>query len=41
MYEVAESQRVVAMAIRNGIVDNVVTCAAGASVDYQYEEEND
>ena len=41
MYEVAESQRVVVMAIRNGIVDNVVTCAAGASVDYQYEEEND
>ena len=33
--------RFVALVCRNGIVDNVVTCAVGATVDYQYEEEND
>ena len=33
------SPRFVALVIRNGIVDNVVTCALGASVDWQYEEE--
>lgn len=31
--------RFVALVIRNGIVDNVVTCALGASADWQYEEE--
>ena len=41
MYEVPREARVVAMAIRDGLVDNVVTCAAGASADYQYEEAND
>ena len=35
------SSRFVALVRRNGIVDNVVTCALGASVDWQYEEEND
>ena len=37
---VSGSIRFVALVCRNGIVDNVVTCAAGASVDWQYEEEN-
>ena len=32
--------RIVALVCRGGIVDNVVTCAAGSSVDYQYEENN-
>ena len=41
MYEVPREARVVAIAIRDGIVDNVITCAAGASADYQYEEVND
>ena len=31
--------RIAALLCRAGLVDNVVTCAAGASVDYQYEEE--
>ena len=35
------SPRFVALVIRNGIVDNVVTCSLGASVDWQYEEDND
>lgn len=38
---VSGSSRFVALVCRNGIVDNVVTCAVGASVDWQYEEEND
>ena len=38
---VSGSPRFVALVLRNGFVDNVVTCALGASVDYQYEEEND
>jgi thiol-disulfide isomerase/thioredoxin len=33
--------RIVALVCRGGIVDNVVTCAAGSSVDYQYEENNE
>ena len=35
---VAAKSRFVVLVLRNGLVDNVVTCAAGASVDYQYEE---
>jgi hypothetical protein len=38
---VSGPSRFVALVIRNGLVDNVVTCAVGASVDWQYEEEND
>ena len=38
---VSSSSRFVAVVRRNGIVDNVVTCALGATVDWQYEEEND
>ena len=37
---VSGSIRFVALVCRGGIVDNVVTCAAGASVEWQYEEEN-
>ena len=37
---VSGSTRFVALVLRNGLVDNVVTCAPGASVDWQYEEEN-
>ena len=33
--------RFAAIVCRNGIVDNVVTCAVGASADWQYEEAND
>ena len=33
--------RIAAVVSRGGLVDNVVTCAAGASADYQFEEEND
>ena len=32
--------RLAALVLRSGLVDNVVTCTAGASVDYQFEEEN-
>ena len=35
------SSRFVAIVTRNGLVDNVVTCAVGASADWQYEETND
>ena len=35
---VSSSSRFVALVRRNGIVDNVVTCALGATVDWQYEE---
>ena len=37
----AGSCRFVVLVLRNGLVDNVVGCAAGASVDYQYEEVTD
>ena len=37
IFEATENQRALALAVRNGLVDNVVTCAAGASSDYQYE----
>ena len=33
--------RIVALVCRGGIVDNIVTCAPGSSVDYQYEENNE
>lgn len=33
--------RFVVLVLRNGLVDNVVTCAVGASADWQYEEVND
>ena len=33
--------RFVVLVLRDGIVDNVTGCAAGASADWQYEEEND
>ena len=33
--------RLAALVLRNGLVDNVVTCAVGASAEYQYEEENE
>jgi thiol-disulfide isomerase/thioredoxin len=32
--------RFVVIILRDGLVDNVVGCAAGGSVDWQYEEEN-
>ena len=32
--------RFVVIILRDGLVDNVVGCAAGSSVDWQYEEEN-
>ena len=38
---VSGQSRFVVLVLRNGIVDNVVTCAVGASADWQYEEEND
>ncbi len=38
---VSGKYRIAAVVSRDGLVDNVVTCAAGASADYQYEEEND
>lgn len=38
---VSGKYRIAAVVSRGGLVDNVVTCAAGASADYQYEEEND
>ncbi len=33
--------RFVVLVLRDGLVDNVIGCAAGASVDWQYEEDND
>ena len=33
--------RFVVLVLRGGLVDNVVPCGAGASVDWQYEEETD
>jgi len=38
---VAEKTRFVVLVLRNGLVDNVITCAPGTSADWQYEEEND
>ena len=38
---VSGKYRVVALVLRNGLVDNVVQCTAGASVDYQFEENNE
>ena len=38
---VPEKSRFVVLVLRDGLVDNVVGCAAGASVDWQYEEDND
>lgn len=38
---VSGKYRIAAVVSRGGLVDNVVTCAAGASADYQFEEEND
>lgn len=38
---VSGKYRIAAVVSRDGLVDNVVTCTAGASADYQYEEEND
>ena len=37
----SDQSRFVAIVTRNGLVDNVVTCAVGASADWQYEETND
>ena len=38
---VTAKSRFVVLVLRDGLVDNVIGCAAGASVDWQYEEEND
>ena len=38
---VPAKSRFVVLVLRNGLVDNVIGCAAGASVDWQYEEDND
>ena len=38
---VTAESRFVVLVLRDGLVDNVIGCAAGASVDWQYEEEND
>lgn len=38
---VTPKSRFVVLVLRDGLVDNVIGCAAGASVDWQYEEEND
>ena len=38
---VSGQSRFVVLVLRNGLVDNVVTCAVGASADWQYEEAND
>ena len=38
---VPEKSRFVVLVLRDGLVDNVIGCAAGASVDWQYEEDND
>jgi len=35
----AGSSRFVILALRDGLVDNVAACAAGTTLDYQYEEE--
>lgn len=38
---VSGKYRVVALVCRDGIVDNVVQCTAGTSIDYQFEENNE
>jgi thiol-disulfide isomerase/thioredoxin len=38
---VPAKSRFAVLVLRSGLVDNVVTCAAGASTDYQYEDENE
>ncbi len=38
---VTAKSRFVVLVLRDGLVDNVIGCAAGGSVDWQYEEEND
>ena len=38
---VTGKSRFAVLVLRGGLVDNVATCTPGASVDYQYEEEND
>ena len=38
---VTAKSRFVVLVLRDGLVDNVIGCAAGASVDWQYEEDND
>lgn len=38
---VTAKSRFVVLVLRDGLVDNVICCAAGASVDWQYEEDND
>ena len=37
--DIADKGRFVVLVLRGGLVDNLVGCAPGASVDYQYEEE--
>ena len=37
---VTAKSRFVVLVLRDGLVDNVIGCAAGASVDWQYEEDN-
>lgn len=38
---VTAKSRFVVLVLRDGLVDNVIGCAAGGSVEWQYEEEND
>lgn len=38
---VSGTSRFVVLVCRDGLVDNVVPCAAGATVEYQFEEENE
>ena len=38
---VTAKSRFVVLVLRDGLVDNVIGCAAGGSVDWQYEEEKD
>ena len=38
---VTSKSRFVILVLRGGLVDNVIGCAAGGSVDWQYEEDND
>ena len=38
---VPAKSRFAVLVLRGGLVDNVVTCAAGASTDYQYEDDNE
>ena len=38
---VTAKSRFVVLVLRDGLVDNVIGCTAGGSVEWQYEEEND